>query len=458
MRLLITLIFLGFVACESSQPERGHESSDGDPVSIQSTSVAPDLDRGPKQQSASPTELADPADLSRELRGEVPNFFTKRDVPTASSEEKKSAARSINQLAFNLYGKLGHSKDNLFFSPFSISTALSMTLGGARGPTASQLRGGLDVGLSNARWHAAMGNLGATVQSGSGCTLHTANGLWAAAAHPTLSSYSGLLRDNYWAEIESVDFQDEVEVCRTINTWVKDRTRNRIPHIVDENAIDSLTRMILVNAVYFRGDWLHVFDKRFTYPDDFYRLDGSNSVVPFMNQTGTFNFAEAGGVKVLELPYEGAAVSMLIILPNQKNGLSGLEKRLTATVLDKWSQTLRRTRVEVMLPRFTFETDLSLEKVLRSLGVVDAFDAEKADFSGVNGHKNDLYLDAVLHKAFVEVNEEGTEAAAATVSMAKSTGRPPPLPEFMADHPFVFFIRHKTTGAILFLGRLTDPS
>lgn len=374
----------------------------------------------------------------------------------ATDQEIGAISRSINELAIDLYGRLRSREGNLFMSPYSISTALAMTYGGARGDTATEMKKTLRFSLDPKRLHAAEAGLVRALHS-EGVTLHVANALWAAAGHPFLPDFLDMARRHYGARVEEVDFRNEEAARKTINDWVEQQTREKIKDLIPKDLLDALTRLVLANAIYFKGAWAEKFDEGTTGNEPFYLLDGDQVRTMTMEQTDNFRTATIGNVQVLELPYAGRELSMLIALPQKRDGLPALEQKLSAKSVRTWREALRKTRIRVLLPRFKIESSFSLGNVLQALGMRDAFSRDTADFSGMNGNPDDLYIAAVLHKAFVEVNEEGTEAAGATAVVMKSRGRPAPPPEFRADHPFVFLIQHEKTGAILFLGRLTNP-
>jgi len=253
-----------------------------------------------------------------------------------------------------------------------------------------------------------------------------------------------------------VNFATDAEGARkTINAWVEKQTRDKIKDLIQPGVLDSLTRLVLTNAIYFKGDWASPFKKDGTKDGDFFAADGQKVAAPMMHQTGHFGYLDGGELQALEMPYKGDALSMVVLLPKAKDGLPALEKKLSATSAVVWIAGLRKQQVQVAMPRFTTTAEFMLKETLSAMGMTDAF-SDRADFSGMDGVK-DLFISAVIHKAFVDVNEEGTEAAAATAVVMKSTGMPAPPVEFRADHPFVFLIRDTRSGCILFVGRMANP-
>ncbi len=259
--------------------------------------------------------------------------------------------------------------------------------------------------------------------------------------------------------VTAVDYRDGPAAAQRINHWVEQKTQGRITALVGPD-LDPLTRLLLVNAIYFKGKWDTPFDRERTDEHRFW-LGRSNSVTaPMMRRTGTFRFAQVDGLQVLELPYASDELFMLVLLPRSRTGLGGLERELTAASFEGWCESLRLTHAEVLLPRFRLTRDFELSQALMALGMRDAFDASRADFSGMDGRRRWLYVSQVIHKAFIDVDEQGTEAAAATA--IRVTGRSAFLPleklvVFRADHPFLLAIRERSSGTILFLGRVANP-
>ena len=269
-----------------------------------------------------------------------------------------------------------------------------------------------------------------------------------------------ITRLKYGAELARLDFTQAAEASRkTINRWVEEQTENKILDLIPAGAITGESKLVLTNAVYFKGDWSKPFDTKLTKDEDF-KLSSSQTVkTPLMNKQGNFLYAAVDGLQVLELPYGDKSLSMVVLLPDEVAGLADLEARLSFDRLRQWTTGLRSQEVIVCLPKFKTTAFFRLNDVLRGMGMPSAFDPRSADFSGMTGGK-DLFISQVVHKAFVDVNEEGTEAAAATGVIMAPTAMPvrKPKPVFRADHPFVFLIRDNRNGVILFLGRLTDPS
>lgn len=376
---------------------------------------------------------------------------------TLQSQREGNAA-----FACELYGKLkGTAGDgNIFFSPYSISTALAMTSAGARSETDGQMVKALHFEPDQAKRHAAFcemeANLNAVQKKGQ-VKLSVANSLWPQKDYTLLESFLGLVRENYGASVTPLDFRATEAARKTINTWVEDKTNQKIKDLIPSGLLNAMTRLVLVNAIYFKGNWTSPFKAEATKEAPFRLPSGQTVQAPLMFQKKHFGYGENDEMQMLELPYAGDDLSMLALLPRKADGLAALENNLTPANLAKWTAAMWSPDVKVYLPKFKMTCRFGLNDTLRAMGITDAFDAGKADFSGMDGGRN-LFISAAVHKAFVEVNEQGTEAAAATGIAMVLTALPRPPIEFRADHPFIFLIRERSTGSILFLGRVTNPT
>ena len=385
-----------------------------------------------------------------------------RPLPFTPTPAVRAVVAGNTALAIDLYQKLGATNGNVFFSPYSISTALALVYGGARGGTEKEMGRAAHFNLSQAELHPAFGELVARmnrVQHGERLMLFTANALWHQQGHSFSNSFLGLARTRYRADVEAADFKGGVgAVTERINAWVARRTRGKINTMGNAARLDSNTRLVLCNALYFKGAWRSQFNAKDTQPAEFYVSTNRTVTVPRMTQSAEFRMAsvEEPPATLLDLPYYGGDLAMVIILPEERDGLPELEQALTVEHLEAWLARLDRAnphKTWVCLPRFTTRQSVDLVPALRSLGMVSAFD-DTADFSGMDGTKK-LYLSDVLHQTFVEVNEKGTEAATVTLSLVMTMGMDD---RFRADHPFLFLIRDRGSGTILFLGRMVDPS
>jgi serpin B len=381
----------------------------------------------------------------------------------AAIEKMKSVAKSNNIFAVELYTKLAglaRKRDgNLFFSPASISTALAMTYAGARGKTAGEMRNVLRFSLKGEELHPAMSEMARRLDSEEpGLELSIANSLWGQKGYGFLKEFLDLNRTNYGAGLNEVDFLNAPDEARKeINHWVEDRTGNRIRELLKKEHIKSDTTLVLVNAIYFKGIWLYQFEKADTKKQPFHLTKEKTVQADMMHlKNAELKYCKGESFAALELPYEGEKCSMLILLPDEMDGLERLEDPLTRENLDTWLSRMQKQKItEVTLPRFKMTKDFSLSDTLIEMGMSTAFGGG-ADFSGMTGRK-DLFIGAIVHKAFVDVNEEGTEAAAATAVVMKRGAAPRPV-VFTADHPFMFIVRDNLTGVILFMGRVSDPT
>lgn len=397
----------------------------------------------------------------------IPGIFMLSVLLGSASVARSAPNRSVvagdTAFALDLYSQLKDQPGNLFFSPYSISTCLAMTYAGARGETEQQMSQVLHLEGSPGKVHAAFGELqrqlvGASNQKG--IELSIANSLWAQKGHSFLPAFLKIAQGDYQANVNKADFVTEAESVRgKINLWVAEKTRDKIQDILPRGSVTSGTRLVLANAIYFKGVWAKPYNKAATSTQPFH-LSASRQVnVPLMRNLDEVRYMENDDDQAVELPYEGGELSMVVLLPRQIDGCSKLEEKLTPALLSRSLSQMKRHKVQIFLPRFTLESSFDLNSRLARMGMPDAF-TSKADFSGLDGTRS-LFISGVFHKAWGEVNEEGTEAAAATgvvVTLSAVRKPAPPPPVFRADHPFVFFIRDTRSGSILFLGRFADPA
>lgn len=376
------------------------------------------------------------------------------------SKPVRDVVAGNNEFACALYAELAKEPGNLFFSPYSISTALAMTYAGAREETERQMARALRFDVDQARLHAALGTITDELNQSVANRILIANSLWPQADHPFLESYVSLVREHYGVDVTPVDYKRETEAARLkINDWVSKRTEELIRDLIAPGILDPMTRLVIVNAIYFKGLWEIPFETNATREADFHVTPEKAVKAQLMSRVGEFDYAEFPGVQLVELPYKDERLSMLVILPESAKAMDGVEHMLSRKQLDLWIDMMSRERVRVSLPRFKLEWGArSLNKALIELGMTDAFDEVKARFTGIDGDASELYISAVLHKAFVEVNEEGTEAAAATAVVMAARGLAPKERHILVDRPFLILIRDRATGSLLFMGRVEDPS
>jgi len=392
----------------------------------------------------------------------LPEVYPMAQTPPAITADQATVAEGNNAFAVNLYGQLRKQDGNLFFSPESISTAFAMAYAGARGTTSVQMANTLHFALPPDRLHPAMGTLLTSLNAAHpGYQLHVADALWAEKDFTFLDDYLKLTSADYGAGFNRVDFKGAPESVRqTINQWVEQKTENKIKDLIPPRAISPATRLVLTNAIYFKGDWETKFDKAQTQDEDFHLSAAQNVKAPLMHSSAKFGYFKGDTFQALNIPYKSGELSMVVLLPNDVAGLPALEKSMTAANVNQWlSQLHVGPKVIVTLPKFKMTDQLELSNALGALGMAQAFQPGTADFSGMTGRR-DFWISSAIHKAFIDVNEEGTEAAAATAivmrSMAMAREQPPVI--FRADHPFLFLIRDNRSGSILFMGRVTDPT
>jgi serpin B len=383
-------------------------------------------------------------------------------TPASLAPDQNALAAGNNAFAIDLYAELRKQDGNLFFSPESISTAFAMAYAGARGSTASQMAAALHFTLPPNKLHPAMGTLLANLNTAhNGYQLRVAEALWAEKDFTFLDDYLKLTAGDYGAGLNRVDFKGAPEAVRaTINRWVEEKTEDKIKDLLPPGSLTPLTRLVLTNAIYFKGDWQTQFDKAATKDEDFHLAAGLTVKAPLMHLTAKFSYFNGGTFQAAEIPYKSGELSMIVLLPNDAAGLAALEQSLTAANAQQWFSQLRGgAKIILTLPKFKMTQQFQLGNTLSAMGMAQAFQKGVADFSGMTG-KRDFWISAAIHKAYIDVNEEGTEAAAATGivmrSMAMQREQPPIV--FLADHPFLFVIRDNRSGGILFMGRITDPT
>lgn len=370
-----------------------------------------------------------------------------------------SLVQGNNAFALALYNQVRGGSGNLFFSPYSISNALAMTYAGARGATAAEMARALHFTLPVDRFHPAFRELIMEL-NGHGLPreyqLVVSNALWGQRGD-FLPDFLQLVKTYYGSGIKQADFRIDPEGARlNINRWVASQTADKIKDLLAKGDVTRDARLILTNTIYFKGSWLQQFEPMATRPADFFVTPSDTVSVPLMHRVGHYPYADAGSFQALALPYEGEEVQMLVLLPKRKDGLAELEQSLTTEKLADTVAQLKDAEVAVALPKFKLTARMDLQPALSDLGMPIAF-TEQADFSGMNGRR-DLAITKVVHQAYVDVDESGTEAAAATaVVISRTSIQPTPPITFRADHPFVFAIRDVRTGSLLFVGRLANP-
>jgi serpin B len=399
---------------------------------------------------------------AEEVHSGVPRELT----PQVADADLAELVQGNTDFAFALYKQFSTGDVNVIYSPYSVSIALAMLSGGANGPTADQMAQALRYTLPGEKLHPAFNRLALELASRADIKgiepdqafqLNVANSLWGQSGFHFESVYLDLLARNYAAGLRLVDYRADPESARrSINDWVSQSTNQKIKDIIPQGAIDTLTRLVLANAVYFHASWLYPFLKNATQPGTFILLDGTAIQTPLMHLEKGLAGMTGDGYQAVELPYVSPALSMLILVPDAGR-FGEVEAKLDSDLLAETVAALQWNQLRLTMPKFKFEWSQGLVDGLRALGMTNAFVPETADFSGMDGAR-DLYVSAILHKAFVAVDEEGTEAAAATVIMVGASALPDAPTEFIIDRPFFFLIRDNPTGTILFLGKVTNPA
>jgi serpin B len=393
----------------------------------------------------------------------------KSGAPRATAEPAAvpGAATSLSLFSTGLYAILARTEGNLVFSPYSAAVALAMTRAGATGETFDQVSavlhadqaGDLDAGLNaidqalatrpgEYRW------MDKTVK----LELATANQLWGQRDYPFHDAFLDKLAANYGAGVRLVDYIKATEDARkAINAWVSDQTKERIPELIPEGVLNSDTRLVLTNAIYLNAPWMHRFNKDATAPGPFTRLDGSTVEAQLMRLGEVLRYAQGSGYQAVELPYVDGSLAMLVIVPGPGK-FADFQSTFSADTIETIVSDLKTARVKLAFPRFEYRTQASLKDALKEMGMPIAFEGGLADFSAMSPDGKNLYIQDVIHEAFIAVDEDGTEAAAATAVVVGATSAPVDVVELTVDRPFIYAIRDNDTGAILFLGRVTDPS
>lgn len=436
-------------------------------IALTLTACAPGIQT---EEPSEPTETLTPSEVPEQptepaASGGVEEFIGKQAYiadQQATEEALKALANANNSFALDLYKQLSNQEGNLFYSPYSIYQALLMTYAGAENATASQMESALHLPYSDDEIHEVMNALSLQLKASSmragepAFAFNVANALWGQQGYSFLPEFLDILSANYGAGLKAVDFANDPEAAREmINLWVAAQTNEKIKGLIPAGTLNELTRLVLTNAVYFKAAWQTQFDPADTAEGSFTLLDGSVIQVPMIHRIGNMNAAVESGVKLVELPYEGGMYSMVILMP-EAGSLEEFEQSLDQQKLESILGTLGNASVNLTMPKFKIESAFGLAEQMEKLGMVDAFDENLADFSGMNGSK-ELYISSLIHKAYVNVNEEGTEAAAATAVVMDVTSAPMNQYDITIDNPFLFLIRENSTGTIVFMGRVVEP-
>lgn len=422
--------------------------------------------------TAAPTETSEPTlepeltEVAEQPGGVVQSELQREMNPDVEPEQVATRAQSTNAFAFDLYQVLAEDEDNLFYSPYSIVMALAMTYAGAEGETEQQMAESLHLTLAEPTVHAAFNALdraitqrGADVEEemGTGFELNVANAIWGQEGYPFRAAYLDVLARHYGSGLRTLDFRASPEGAReAINQWVSQETEGKIEELIDRGALSELTRLVLTNAIYFKAAWMFQFTEELTEELPFTTLEGEDVTVPMMKQTMQIRYAEGETYQAIELPYVGSFMSMVVVMPDE-GSFESFEDSLDAERMNGVLDALGDQNVALTMPKFEYDASYQMKEHLSTMGMSDAFSPEEADFSGIDGSM-DLFIQQVVHKAYVSVDETGTEAAAATGVTVGVTSAPAEPVQLQIDQPFLFVIRDIESGTILFVGRVLNPS
>ena len=421
----------------------------------------------PASETVQPTkdnlDDVEPAEPGMQMSG-----LQREQEPAATVAQILTLADDNAAFALDFYNKLNSADGNLIFSPFSISVALAMTMAGAEGTTQAAIQDALELSLPVETLFPAYNALLLSIEGseklsnenavGDPFTLNIANSIWGQAGYAFKEPFLDTLAENFGAGLHTVDYVNAPEAARhAINGWVSEETMKKIEDLIPEGAIDALTRLVLANAIYFKGSWYTAFDSNATTFAPFTMLDGSQIDVDMMALNGEhLSYSEGNGFQVVQLPYMSTDFAMTLIVPDEGE-FSQVESGLTSETYRDWTSALDYELVNIQMPKFDFESSVNANAILVALGMGEAFDASIADFSGMTD-EDKLVISEVLHKATITVDENGTEAAAATAVVMKLTSAmPEEAIQLVVDRPFMFFIEHQPTGSILFMGRVVEP-
>jgi serpin B len=380
--------------------------------------------------------------------------------PEVPPGDRQAVVAGNTAFALDLYEALGEREGNVLVAPHGVSVALAMTYAGARAETAGQMARTLHLDLPPQRLHAAFGAIGDRLgpvgagRATGAVELATANALWGRDDRVYREPFLTTIRDHYGAGFERLDLRDPEAARAAVNDRIAAGTNGRIEELLHASDLSGATEMVLTNAVFFRGAWLHPFDERYSRPGEFFLDDEASVTTPFMGVTASFPCFAGDGITAVELPYDGERLAMVLVVPQRRHGLADVEAGLTPARLGRWLEELEEQAVHVHMPRIALGSRHHLARPLAAMGMPDAFAPGRADFSGICGAPGTLWIDRVIHQTFIELDERGTEAVAGTAVVLKRGGGR----VVRADHPFLFLIRDRETGVILFLGRVADPT
>jgi serpin B len=397
------------------------------------------------------------------VKSQTAQKLVERSWGTISTHQNTLVAQNPydvnNMFAFAFLSKISHQdKGNIFFSPYSISSAFSMVYEGARGTTADEMESVFHFIQDDTARKNYVNQINSELNNPSQqYKLDVANALWVQNDYPILPSYTNTLKQYYTANATNLDLKNDSENSRKIiNTWVENRTNQKIVNLLPQGSINENTRVVLTNAIYFKGNWTNQFDPYSTSNQNFTTSQNNIVKIPMMSATTSFPYFEDNNIQVIKMPYQGGHLSMMVLLP-KNNDLNSLVNSLSVEKLRQLNSNMTTESVSVYIPKFTLNTQYTLNDYLSSMGMPSAFSPTDADFTGITGNK-DLSISTAVHQAFVKVDEKGTEAAAATGLTMEESSMLLTKNIFRADHPFVFMIYDEHTGLVLFIGQVVNPS
>ena len=419
------------------------------PTSSNSVSVKPDT---PSSAVELHDILAPPAPSNS-----IPFVVNALELDSAAIPSDLASAN--NDFAVDFYKQASNKddNDNIFFSPTSMLVAFSLLYEGANENTADEIKKVFGLESDPIIRHNSTAHLMSSInQDDQYATLNVANALWVADSFEPYDKYLSVSRETYLASVEKVIFGGgDPPAVKIINDWAAENTNNKIPEVILKGDVNDLTAMVITNAIYFKGTWLTQFQEEDTEESDFWTSNTDSVRADLMKQEGRFDYMQSDGVKVLKMPYEGDRLSMLVVLPEDRDGIDSLEESLSSELIKKWQQELYSGEIKVVMPKFTTKTSYDLIPLLKNLGMLDVFNPGGADLKNIGSSAANLFVSTASHDAFVDVNEEGTEAAAVTTIIDQFMSE---SPRFIADHPFLFIIQDDESGTILFMGKLSDPT
>ena len=447
----------------TATPEPTATDQPTEPPQPTETSVPPTPEPTATQEA---TPLPEPTEVTGLPGGVVQSEIQRTMNPDVGPGQVATRAENVNAFAFDLYQVFTEEGENVFYSPYSIAMALAMTYAGAEGETEAQMADTLRITLAEPTTHAAFNALDQAItqrgqdieeEMGTGFELNVANAIWGQEGYPFRAEYLDLLAQHYGTGLRTLDFSASPEAAReAINEWVRLETEGKIEELIPRGGLNELARLVLTNAIYFKAAWQYQFTEELTEELPFTTLEGDEVRVPMMKQTLQIRYADGETYQAIEMPYVGSFMSMVVVMPDE-GSFEAFEDSLDAERMNSVIDSMEGQNVALTMPKFEYDASYQMNETLSEMGMPDAFSSEAANFSGIDGSM-DLFIQNVIHKAYVSVDETGTEAAAATGVTVGVTSAPAEPIQVEIDHPFIFVIRDIESGTLLFVGRVLNPS